>query len=302
VNANQRNAEIQIGILGTANSWHVQDLLDAAKRLGHPAQVISFDALAATMRDARHTASVHGFDALLVRSMPRGTLEQIIFRMDVLGELCRRGSVVVNPPRALEIAIDKYLGLSRLQAAGLTIPETTVCQTMDDAMAAFAALGGDVVLKPLFGSEGRGLVHVCDRSAARQAIESLLASQGVVYLQRFVPHAGFDYRLFVVGDRLLGMRRSNCSDWKLNVKQGATVEPIEVEPVLAAVARRAAAAVGASLAGVDVLPSRGGKVYTLEVNAVPGWRALQLATGEDVAALVIEHCRQLGRKQARPGT
>ena len=188
--ATPRNAARRIGILGTPTSWHVNDLLGAARRLGHRAQIISFDALAATLRERNHTASVHGFDALLVRSMPRGTLEQIIFRMDVLGETARRGSVVVNPPRALEIAIDKYLGLSRLQAAGLIVPDTIVCQTTHAAKEAFNALGGDVVLKPLFGSEGRGLVRVRNRRAAEQAIESIVANQGVIYLQRFVVHDG----------------------------------------------------------------------------------------------------------------
>jgi ribosomal protein S6--L-glutamate ligase len=272
----------------------VNDLLGAARRLGHRAQIISFDALAATLRERNHTASVHGFDALLVRSMPRGTLEQIIFRMDVLGETARRGSVVVNPPRALEIAIDKYLGLSRLQAAGLIVPDTIVCQTTHAAKEAFNALGGDVVLKPLFGSEGRGLVRVRNRRAAEQAIESIVANQGVIYLQRFVVHDGYDYRLFVVGDRVLGIRRSNSNDWKLNVKQGATVAPIDVSLTLAQLAQRAASAVGASLAGVDLLPGRDGQLYALEVNAVPGWKALGMATGEPVATLVLEHCLQPG--------
>ena len=70
--------------------------------------------------------------------------------MDVLGRLDAAGTRVINPPRALEVAVDKYLALAKLQAAGLPVPRTIVCQTVDDAMQAFATLGGDVVVKTAF--------------------------------------------------------------------------------------------------------------------------------------------------------
>ena len=53
---------------------------------------------------------------------------------------------------------------------------------------------------------------------------------------------------------------------------------------------RAAAAVGAEYAGVDILTGRDGRTYVLEVNGIPGWKGLQQATGLDVAAALIEYC------------
>ena len=64
-------------------------------------------------------------------------------------------------------------------------------------------------------------------------------------------------------------------------------------------ARRAAAAVGAPLAGVDLLPGRDGKLYAIEVNAVPGWKGLARALGVDVARLVLEFVAGEARRQAR---
>ena len=88
--------------------------------------------------------------------MPAGSLEQVVFRMDILHSA---KVPVLNPPRAVETCVDKFLTSARLAAAGLPTPETTACQTADDALAAFAELGGDVVVKPLFGAEGRGIAR-----------------------------------------------------------------------------------------------------------------------------------------------
>jgi RimK family alpha-L-glutamate ligase len=289
---------MRIGILGTATSWHVQDLIRSAEYSGHSVEVVPFTALIARVGNLRIAEDLRRFDAVIVRSMPKGTLEQIIFRMDVLGEFARQGGLVVNPPGALEICIDKYLALSRLQFAGLVVPDTIVCQSTTEALDAFTALGEDVVLKPLFGSEGKGLKRVSNVPSAKQHIEGFVAGEGVVYVQQFVQHVGYDYRVFVVGDHFLGMRRSNPGHWKFNVRQGAMAERFDVNDAIEQLARSATKAVGATVAGVDLLPDRHGRLVVLEVNAVPGWRALGQATGADVAGLVVEHLEQRVAKRA----
>jgi ribosomal protein S6--L-glutamate ligase len=145
-----------------------------------------------------------------------------------------------------------------------------------------------VVVKPLFGSEGRGMLRVSDPDTAWRAFRTLERLQAVLYLQRFIPHPGWDLRLFVIGGRVLtAMRRRANGGWRTNVAQGGTAEPVDVAPAEADLALRAAAALGAPVAGVDLLPGTDGTWYVLEVNAVPGWRALAPVTGIDVAAALI---------------
>jgi glutathione synthase/RimK-type ligase-like ATP-grasp enzyme len=110
----------------------------------------------------------------------------------------------------------------------------------------------------------------------------------VLYLQEFIPHDGCDLRVLVVGRRMWAMRRRNPLDWRTNVSRGAPAEPVELTPELADLARRAADAIGAPLAGVDLLPGRDGQLYAIEVNAVPGWRALARTLHVDVARHVLE--------------
>src|SRR5262249_32951766 len=154
---------------------------------------------------------------------------------------------------AVETCVDKYLAAARLEAAGLPVPPTVVCQHADAALDAFAVLGGDVVVKPLFGSEGRGMVRVCDPETAWRVFRTLERTQAVLYLQRFIAHPGWDLRVLVLGGRALAaMRRFANGGWRTNVAQGGTAESVPPTAAEEDLAVRAAAAVGAPLAGVDL--------------------------------------------------
>jgi RimK family alpha-L-glutamate ligase len=279
---------MSIALLSAGDGWHVRDLQRAAAALGHQASAVDFRRATAAVSATDTTDSLAGFDGVIVRTMPPGSLEQVVFRMDLLHRLQARGVRVLNPPRAVEICVDKYLATALLEAAGLRVPPTIVCQHADAALEAFTALGGDVVVKPLFGSEGRGMVRVSDPEMAWRTFRTLERTQAVLYLQQFIRHPGWDLRVFVVGGRVLtGMRRRSRGDWRTNVAQGGTGELVHVGPEEERLALRAAKALGTPVAGVDLLPGPNGEWYVLEVNAVPGWRALAPVTGIDVAAAII---------------
>ncbi len=284
---------MRLAVLAAPSSWYLADLRRAAADR-HEVCDVSFSRLRSRVAQDVCRVETDGLgldaaDCVLVRTMPPGSLEQVVFRMDALARLEAAGVPVVNPARAVEAAVDKYLALAKIEAAGLRVPETIACQTVEDAMQAFDALGRDVVLKPLFGSEGRGMVRLGDEEVALRVIKAVASVGSVLYLQRFIPHGGCDYRLLVIGQRVLAMRRSSPGDWRTNAARGAACEPLAPSEELVAIAQTAAAAIGASLAGVDVLPGQDGRLHTIEVNAVPGWKALGAALKIDVAALVLEH-------------
>ena len=277
---------MRIAILAGGDGWHVRDLRRAATRLGHEAVAVDFRRVGAGVGAAPEPLA--DCEAVLVRTMPPGSLEQVVFRMDVLHRLQARRVRVLNPPRAVETCVDKYLATARLEAAGLRVPPTVVCQDAEAALEAFGLLGGDVVVKPLFGSEGRGMVRVSDADVAWRTFRTLERLQAVLYLQRFIAHPGWDLRMFVLGGRVLAaMRRYAGSSWRTNIAQGGKAEPVRPAPEEERLALRAAAALGAPVAGVDLLAGPAGEWYVLEVNAVPGWRALAPVTGTDVAAAVV---------------
>lgn len=279
--------------------WHVQDLIRAAGALGLEFDAVPFPKVVARVGGgpARVEAAgidLGGVDGVLVRMMPPGSLEQVVFRMDALHRLEAQGIPVLNPPRAVEVSVDKYLALAQLDAAGLPVPPTWTGESADEALEAFAALGGDVVVKPLFGSEGRGMVRVSDVELARRTFRTLERLGAVLYVQQAIAHPGHDLRAFVLGDRVLGAirRHADGSDWRTNVAQGGRAERCELSAEIEQMAVRAARAVGAEMAGVDLLPDLGHeRLLVVEVNAVPGWRALAGATGIDVAAELLAHLK-----------
>ena len=225
---------------------------------------------------------------ILVRTMPPGSLEQVVYRMDVLGRLELSGTRVVNSPKSLECAVDKYLTTARLQSAGLPVPETIVCEHEDDAMLAFERLGMDVVVKPLFGSEGRGIVRVTDPDLAHRTFRTLMRLNAVLYLQRFIRHGGFDVRILVLDNQVVGgIQRRSPHDFRTNVAREAIAVPHHPTDQEIEFALRATATTGALIAGVDLLYDQGGTCYVIEVNAVPGWQAFGRVTGIDVAAKLI---------------
>ena len=143
--------------------------------------------------------------------------------------------------------MDKYFTSALLEDAGLPTPRTRVCERLDDALVAFEALGKDVVVKPLFGSEGRGIVRVSDPDLAYRTCRALEVTRSVFYLQEFIAHGGRDIRAFVVGGRLLAAMTRQAPGWKTNVSQGARTEPLVLPEPIERLAVEAAAAAGGRL-------------------------------------------------------
>jgi len=289
---------MRVAILAGQDGWHVRDLRRAAALLGHDAATVDFRKLHGCV--AGPADPLAPFDTIIVRTMPPGSLEQVVLRMDLLHRAQARGQIVLNPPAALETCVDKYLATARLHAAGLPVPPTVACQDADTAVEAFHALGGDVVVKPLFGSEGRGMVRVSDADLAWRTFRTLERLQSVIYVQQFISHPGWDLRAFVIGGRVLtAMRRHANGGWRTNVAQGGRAEAVRLGADEERLALAATAAVGAAVAGVDLLPGPHGW-YVLEVNAVPGWRALAPATGVDVAVEILRYLSSPGHQQCQP--
>jgi ribosomal protein S6--L-glutamate ligase len=284
---------LHIALLANPKSWYRRDLERAARERGHRVISLPFERLRAHVDSGKTgvwgtESELSAVDAVIVRTMPPGSLEQVVFRMNLLARLEARGVQVVNPPRAIECAVDKYLTTARLVDAGLPVPTTIVCENAEGALEAFEQLGGDVVVKPIFGAEGRGILRVSDPDLALRTFRTLERIGAVLYLQRFVEHEGFDLRVMVLDGRVLAaMRRRSPHDFRTNVSRQAQAEPVELNHREREWALRASAAVGTRIAGVDILYDRSGAGYVIEVNGVPGWRALARVAKCDVARELI---------------
>lgn len=233
--------------------------------------------------------------AVLVRPIGRGSLDEIIFQMDGLHKLARHGMPIINPPAAIEKAVDKYYTLALLNEHGLPVPRTVVTENIREAMEAFRSYGGEAVIKPVFGSRGIGVARIRDEDIAERVMRTLRFYRHVLYVQEFVGHGTRDIRTFIVGGRVVAGMFRVSSSWKTNVSRGAMPKHFQVDPDVEALALKSADVLGCKIAGVDIMESERG-LLVHEVNSQPGWRGLQTTTNvriaDEIAAFVIEEAKK----------
>lgn len=295
-------------ILDRADSWHVSDLIRAAGTK-HQVSTATYEQLGVSLTAQGNSTFVAGdmpvdqFDVIITRAMSGGcSLEQVVFRMDCLAQIQDQlGLIVINPAKAIEASVDKYLSLEKIRAAGVNVPATSVCQTVEQAMLFFHDHGNDVVVKPIFGSQGRGVIRIRDPKAANDHFTNLIAEGRVVYLQEYIEHSDWDLRLLVIGEQVHAMRRHRPGHWVTNASLGSECTPHDATDDECEIAIITAKSQGAFLAGIDLIYDPSGKPFVVEANACPAWKRISEALQTDVASELISMSDQLLKRQSIQG-
>ncbi|MFC0400223.1 ATP-grasp domain-containing protein [Paraburkholderia rhizosphaerae] len=311
------SAGLRVAIMTDETGWHTARLKKAFRARGVDARCIDLATCRIDTTWEPYGIALPGFghtlpDAVFVRGIAGGTFEQVTLRLGILHALRECGVPVYNDARAIERSVDKSMTSFLLHRSGVPTPATWAGES-----AAFAqrvlmretAAGHQVVLKPLFGSQGKGLRRLgasARRDGTLIALPSLTRYQQVAYLQRFVGAAGraqtrshrgpgFDWRVLVIGGRAIAaMRRIGGRGWIHNVARGARCEPAALDDTLAQTAVRATQALSLDYAGVDLIPppdshdAASAGPLVLEVNGVAAWRGLQTVTSFDIAAALVD--------------
>ena len=284
---------IKIGVITRNNdAWCSTQLRRALEKSNVSPAFLGFRDLVARVGlrpevTARDTNVITDLNALIIRPIGRGSLEEIIFRMDLLHRLQRSGLPIVNPPLSIERSVDKYHTLALFEEHGLPVPQTVVTESLEEAIKGFNDLGGDVVIKPLFGSRGIGSARVSDRDVAERLFRAILFYHGVLYLQKFIAHGDSDIRAFIVGDRVVAAMHRVAPNWKTNVSLGARPVAFDCPEEMERLAVGASEILGCKIAGVDILESDNGPVI-IELNSQPGWRGLQTVAAIDIADEIVK--------------
>ena len=296
----------RIGILGTTKSTHVHTLATAFQRQG--AEVIPIDPKRLTsnlpqpstlfVHSDNSTVRMEELDALVTRSLPGGSLEQVMYRINLLHRLERTGLIVINNASVIEKTVDKYYTSTILADAGLPVPKTIVTERFDQALEAVKELG-TVVVKPLFGSLGKGMVLVDNLDIAHRVFKALEMGRYIYYLQEYLPNSNEDLRLFLIGSEVVGAMRRRGQTWKANISCGASAEAYKPDKDIIRLAVRTAKILKADYLGVDILISKG-KPYVIEANGIPGWTGLQTVMETDIAGTLSEYIlREIKRHDQR---
>lgn len=284
-----------IGLVTDSMDWHARQLITALSWRGVETVPVQLSACGMATASA---SGLHmdGFsktlpDAVVVRTMSGGTFEAVTLRLGVLHALRELGVTVWNDARAIERCVDKSMTSFLLARAGIPTPETWATESYEQAhaIAERETMEGPLVLKPLFGSQGRGLKLV-------QKPDDLPTTEEtpgrVYYLQRFIGvkrRGGYhDFRILVVQGRIVAAMRRHSNYWITNIKRGGRPVPVVINDEMKTLALQAATAVGANFVGVDIVYGTDDRPAVLEVNSMPAWSGLQKVTAVNIASVLAE--------------
>lgn len=276
----------------TKGGWHGAQLTNAFANRGVEAVFVSLRDCVIDLSQQSPRIQIPDFDVLpkfaFVRGIAGGTLQQITTRLNILHMLKMQSVLIYNDAKAIERTVDKAMTSFLLHQAGIKTPPTWVCESRQAAHAVIkqqqAIIKQELVIKPLFGSQGQGVRLVTEQLPL--PMDSFV--DGVFYLQSFVK-ATHDYRVFVVNNKAIAAMRRSGEGWLHNVALGAKCDAIEDTDILE-LALQASKAMDIAYCGVDIIRDENGDLYVLEVNSIPAWRGLQNVAAINIAQALVDEC------------
>jgi RimK family alpha-L-glutamate ligase len=284
-----------IAIITDDPGWHGQQLKNNLITKGFRAEFVRLQDCHFEITDSDATIHLPGFDhlpdAVFVRGVPGGSLEEVVYYLDVLHGLEALGITVMNNVQCIERSVDKGMTSFLLKKHGLSTPNTIYSSNLHyiyKRLREGINEGKEFVLKPVFGSQGKGLQRV---SSHQQLIDTS-EMHGVVYLQEFIDagfDVGVDFRVFVVGDQVISSMKRTGESWITNVAQGGKVEPVVLNKSILKLALDAARVLNMDYAGVDLMQDKQGQFWITEINSVPAWKGLQATTEKKIVDAIADH-------------
>lgn len=271
-------------------------LLQEAKAQGHEMNYIDAAELSLCLDAHPNELFYQGkpFDlgqAVLVRPY---VMREGLTRLSPLKAFEQKKIPHMNRYEAILVSKNKLRTYKALLAAGLPIPKTVMIQEVKSLESAVERVGGaPLILKFPYGTYGKGVILAESLASARSILDAFWVSNYATpfLIQEYIEEAAAaDIRLFVLGNQVIAsMIRSGVNgEFRANAELGGEQRVFDAPNDLKELAIKAAKALGLDIAGVDLVQSKRGPLI-LEVNANPGFKALEQVSGVNVAGKVVEH-------------
>lgn len=282
-----------IAIVTDDPGWHGKQLQYSLSKRGYLAKFVKLQDCHFE-QTAKSGIQLPGFThlpkAVFVRGVPGGSLEQVVYYLDVLHALEYLGVPVFNNTRALERSVDKGMTSFILSSNNIPTPYSLFSSDLhliNNKVHELLDSGRELVVKPIFGSQGKGVQLISNKSD----FIDYSFMHGVVYVQEYIDaghEVGVDYRVFVVGDHIIASMQRTGETWITNVAQGGKVEAIKLEAEVETMALDAVRVTGLNYSGVDLIRDKQGQFWVTEVNSVPAWKGLQQTTDVNLSEIIID--------------
>jgi len=280
--------------------YSTRRLVEAAKARGHEVSVINY--LRCYMNITSQAPSIHYkgenlplYDAII----PRIGASNTFYGAAVVRQFETIGTFTINPSIGITRSRDKLRSLQLLSWKGIDMPRTGFAHSLNDIDDLIKSVGGTpLVIKLIEGTQGVGVVLAETKKAAESVIQAFMGLKANIIVQEFIKESkGSDIRCFVIGDKVVAAmkRQAEPGEFRSNIHQGGTGEPIKLNSAERDVAVKAAKIMGLKVAGVDLLRSDRGPLV-MEVNSSPGLEGIEKTTSLDIASKIIKYIE----KNAKP--
>jgi [lysine-biosynthesis-protein LysW]--L-2-aminoadipate ligase len=285
-------AAIRLGVLVSHLRTEEKAILTAARQRGVAVTPLFDRELMLDLAASNAAGSRLDYDVVLDRCVAHSRSGY------TLRALQRWGIPTLNSAEAVRLCDDKAENSLVLEAAGIPTPRTLLAFDIESAIRACEAVGYPAVLKPVTGSWGRLLARVNGPEQARAILEQKrdLGSfhHAIFYVQEYIAKPDRDIRAYVVGDRVLAASYRTAKHWVTNAARGAESMPCPITPDIEELALRACRAVGARLAGVDLIETEDG-LEVIEANTGGEFKGLMSTTDVDIAGAIVDEALQTAR-------
>lgn len=282
--------------------YSTRRLKEAGESLGHTVDIIDTMHCYMDITSSRPSVRYKGaplptYDAVI----PRIGASVTFYGTAVVRQFEMMGTFSINESVAISRSRDKLRSLQLLSRKGIGLPRTGFAHHPDKISDLLKNVGGaPVVIKLLEGTQGIGVVLADTTKAAESIIEAFMGLKANILVQEYIKEAGgADIRCLVIGDKVVAAMKRQAAEgeFRSNLHRGGSAELVRLSPEERKTAIAAAKTMGLGMSGVDILRSKNGPVV-MEVNSSPGLEGIELATGKDVASLIISYIE----KTAKPNS
>ena len=188
-----------------------------------------------------------------------------------------------------------------LKKNNVPTPKTYFSFSADAAKENLEKVGFPLVLKPVIGSWGRGVIQLKDNDTAEAMFELRELTNGphdrIFYLQELVKRPPRDIRVITVGDQVIAaMYRKSSGGFKTNIALGAEPELCDITKEIEDVCVKASQAVGGGILGVDLMEDEKNGLVVHEVNNTVEFKGLAKVAKKNIPKEMVEFALNSTRK------
>ena len=281
-------------IFSDSHDWHSNQLKKELKKLNCKISCLSLDDCFIDTNKKKNIY-IPGFskylpDGCFIRTIGKGTFQQITRRLTILHVLKKLKVILFNDVNCIENATDKSMTTFLLSHSKINTPDTWAPEKLTTAKKIIKELRKKKmqgIWKPLFGSEGKGL-RVIKNNKFKKNKEKVYYLQKLEDIKIKSVKKWQDFRILVCDNKIIASMIRKNKKKITNIGQGGKAFNFNADEKIKKISINAAKLVAADYAGIDLIKDRYGNYKVIEINSVPAWKGLQKTTDKNIASILAK--------------